>query len=234
MRQAGEDIGGTKGGGPRTGGELLPLVYEDLLRLATRQLAEGWAGQPFEPAELVHEAWLRVAAGGDRRWNHRGHFFGAAAEAMRRILVEAARRAGRLKRGGGYHWVDVCRVQLPAPVPEEAFLALEEALGQLAAVNSLAVELIRLRFFVGLTHAEAARQLGLSRSSADRAWGAARVWLLEWLRLAGPPVRMPLEGPSQGPPQIPEASRRQRAHLRENTTIARRAGARTSAVARPG
>ncbi len=182
MKQGEQVFSECGGGEQRPGAELLPLVYEDLLRLATRQMANGWASRAFEPAELVHEAWLRLAGGNDQGWNHQGHFFAAAAEAMRRILVEDARRAGQRKRGGGCKWIDVERVQLPAPVPEEALLALAEALGQLATLDFPAAELVRLRFLVGLTQSQAAQQLGLSRSGADRAWFFARAWLLHQLR----------------------------------------------------
>jgi RNA polymerase sigma factor (TIGR02999 family) len=194
MKRVEEAFGGCGRGAQRSGAELLPLVYEDLLRLATRQLAKGWACGAFEPAELVHEAWLRLVGGHDRGWSHRGHFFAAAVETMRRLLVEHARRAGRRKRGGGSQWVDLERVQLPAPAPEEPLLALKEALGQLAVLDFAAAELVRLRFFVGLTQSAAAQQLGLSRSGADRAWFFARAWLLNQLR--------PVELHTESGPQV--------------------------------
>ncbi len=161
----------------KTGAELLPLVYDELRRLAAERLRHERPGQTLQATALVHEAYLRVAGQNDHRFSGRGHFFCAAAEAIRRILIERARRKKRAKRGGGAEHVPVEELQLAAPMPDEELLALDEALKELETVDSTAGELVKLRFFVGLTQAEAAEQLGISRSSADRAWAFARPWL---------------------------------------------------------
>ncbi len=187
-------------GEPRMGAELLPLVYEELRRVAARRLSQELPGQTLQATALVHEAWLRVAGGHDQPWNSPGHFFCAAAEAIRRILVENARRKRRLKRGGGSEKVPLDALQLASPLPDEELLALDEALTELAQSDPAAAELVKLRFFVGLTQAEACEQLGISRSTGDRTWAFARLWLFnrvkEQLRgelpgLVTPPVARP-------------------------------------------
>jgi RNA polymerase sigma factor (TIGR02999 family) len=167
--------------------ELLPLVYAELRRLAAHKLSQESPGQTLQATSLVHEAWLRIAGSHDRQWHGKTHFFAAAAEAMRRILVENARRKQRLKHGGGCQRVEVDAVELACPLPEDDLLALDEALTQLAKVDSTAAELVNLRFFTGLTQAEAATQLGISRSSADRTWVFARAWLFRRVRLPDEP-----------------------------------------------
>ncbi len=176
--------------------ELLPLVYDELRRLASRKLAHERAGQTLQPTALVHEAWLRLAGSTDPGWEGRTHFFGAAAEAMRRILVENARRKQRLKHGGGCERVDLDAVELAGPMPDEDLLALDETLTQLAEVDAEAAELVSLRFFTGLTQAQAAEQLGISRSTADRTWVFARAWLFQRIREPG-------ESGSQNQPSPP-------------------------------
>jgi RNA polymerase sigma factor (TIGR02999 family) len=163
--------------------ELLPLVYDELRRLAVHKLAQERPGQTLQATSLVHEAWLRIEGAHDRQWDGRTHFFAAAAEAMRRILVENARRKQRLKHGGGCQRVEVDTVDLACPLPDADLLALDEALTQLAPVDFVAAQLVNLRFFTGLTQAEAAAQLGLSRSTADRTWVFARAWLFHRVRL---------------------------------------------------
>ncbi len=168
--------------------ELLPLVYEELRRLASGELARERPGQTLQPTALVHEAWLRLTKSKTLAWEGRTHFFAASANAIRRILVENARRKQRIKRGGGCERVDADPLDLPGPVPDEDLLALDEALTQLAELDPEAAELVNLRFFTGLTQAEAAEQLGISRSNADRSWVFARAWLYQRIRLPDGPV----------------------------------------------
>lgn len=158
------------------------MVYEELRRLAAGKLARERPGQTLQPTALVHEAWLRLTGSTGQHWEGRTHFFGAAAEAMRRILVENARRKLRLKHGGGAQAIDLDAVELAGPLPDTELVALDEALTQLAQVDQEAAELINLRFFGGLTQARAAEELGISRSSADRSWVFARAWLYQRLR----------------------------------------------------
>jgi RNA polymerase sigma factor (TIGR02999 family) len=174
-------------GDPHQAGELLALVYDELRRLAAQKLAHEAPGQTLQPTALVHEAYLRLVGGGDasapreQPWDSRGHFFAAAAEAMRRILIENARRKGRLKRGGGRRRVDLEQVEAVAEAPTEDLLALDEALTGLAAEDAAKAELVKLRYFAGLTVEEAARCLGVSRATADRWWAYARAWLYDRL-----------------------------------------------------
>ncbi len=166
---------------------LLPLVYEELRRLAAGKLAREAPGQTLQATALVHEAWLRIAGSNATVWEGRRHFFAAAAEAMRRILVEAARRKQRLKHGGKLERVEVDAVDLPAPMPNEELLALDEALTRLAEINSAAAELVKLCFFVGLTQEQAAKELGVSVSTAERLWAYARAWLFRAICKELPP-----------------------------------------------
>jgi len=170
-----------------TSAELLPLVYAELRRLAAHKLYQELPGQTLQATALVHEAWLRIEGAHERQWDGRTHFFAAAAQAMRRILVENARRKQRLKHGGGCQRVAADAVELACPLPDDDLLALDEALTQLAELDSVAAELVNLRFFTGLTQAEAAAQLGLSRSTADRTWVFARAWLFHRVRLPDGP-----------------------------------------------
>src|SRR5262245_32559619 len=164
---------------------LLPLVYDELRKLAAAKMAREKPGQTLQATALVHEAYLRLV---DRerpqRWDGRGHFFAAAAEAMRRILIEGARRKKRLKHGGQLERVDLDAVELPLPLPDDDLLALDEALDRLAAVDSRAAEVVKLCFFVGLTQEQAARELGVSLSTAERLWGFARAWLFREIQKA--------------------------------------------------
>jgi len=164
-------------GNGRAAEELLPLVYDELRRLAAWHLANEQPGQTLQATALVHEAYIRLVGNEDPQWNGRRHFFGAAAEAMRRILVENARRKKRLKRGGDLERVDMDGLDLPAPMPDDDLLALDEALNELAAVDPRASELVKLCFFVGLTQEQAARELGVSVSTVERTWAYARAWL---------------------------------------------------------
>jgi len=161
-----------------TAERLLPLVYEELRRLAAHKMANEPPGQTLQPTALVNEAWLRLSRSQEQSvWQNRAHFFGAAAEAMRRILIENARRKQRLKRGGQLERVDIDAVDLPLPMPDEELLALDEALGRLAAFDARAADVVKLCFFVGLTQEQAARELGVSVSTAERLWAFARAWL---------------------------------------------------------
>jgi RNA polymerase sigma factor (TIGR02999 family) len=162
---------------------LLPLVYDELRTLARQRLGREASGQSLEATALVHEAYLRlVRADPARRWDGRGHFFAAAAEAMRRILVDRARDRRRLKRGGGRGRVDLDRGSVSLDAPGDDLLDLDEALTALGREDPPCARLVALRFFAGLTQAEAAEALGLARRTADRHWSYARAWLYERLR----------------------------------------------------
>lgn len=158
-------------------GDIFPLVYEELRKLAGQKLAREAPGQTLQPTELVHEAWVRLARGQQGAWQNRAHFFAAAGEAMRRILVERARRRHRLKRGGQWERVAVEEADLASPLPDEELLALDEALGRLAELDGRAAQVVKLCFFVGLTHEQAVTELGVSLSTIERTWTFARAWL---------------------------------------------------------
>jgi RNA polymerase sigma factor (TIGR02999 family) len=169
-------------GDPTAAEELLPLVYDELRRLAAARMAEENPGQTLQATALVHEAYVRlVGSNPGRHWDGRGHFFAAAAEAMRRILVEAARRKGRQKRGGDRRRVDFLHAAVDALPPDE-LLDLDAALSALDAEDPAKAGLVRLRFFGGLSVEEAAACLNLSRATADRWWAYARAWLYDRLR----------------------------------------------------
>src|SRR5262245_47554704 len=170
-------------GDPHAAERLLPLVYEELRNLAAQKMAQEAPGQTFQATALVHEAYLRlVDVKQAQPWNSRGHFFAAAAEAMRRILVEEARRKASLKRGGGRERQELPESGLAAPEVGDDLVALDEALTQLAQTDTLAAELVKLRYFAGLTSAQAADALGISPRTADRTWVYARSWLLQKLQ----------------------------------------------------
>ena len=174
-------------GEPQAAEQLLPLVYDELRRLATRELVREKPGQTLQATALVHEAYLRLVDDeASRRWESRGHFFGAAAVAMRRILVEQARRKGRVKHGGGRRREPIELDALDAGGPPEELLALDEALDQFARHDPTKARLVELRFFAGLTLAQAADYLGISPSTADRAWRYARAWLYAAMADPGP------------------------------------------------
>lgn len=173
-------------GDPEAPAQLLPLVYDDLRRLAAHRLAHEAPGQTLEPTALVHEAYLRlVGEGRGQHWDSRAHFFTAAAEAMRRILVENARRKRSLKWGGAMVRRVMDEAELLAPEPREDLLALDEALTVLATRDRTAADLVQLRYFGGLSVADAAQTLGLSLRTAERLWTYTRVWLLERITNAG-------------------------------------------------
>ena len=177
-------------GDPRAAEDLLPLVYDELRRLAARRLAQERPGQTLQATALVHEAYLRLVGGGEHpRWDSRGHFFAAAAEAMRRILINRARDKECLKRGGGWKRVDLDRLTAADDASDGDLLALDEALQRLARENPPCAALVQLRFFAGLTLEEAAASLGLARRTADRYWAYARAWLYQALSHGDAPGR---------------------------------------------
>jgi RNA polymerase sigma factor (TIGR02999 family) len=168
-------------GDPRAVAELLPLVYDELRALAAAKMAAEPAGHTLDATALVHEAYLRlVGAGEGRGWSDKAHFLAVAAQAMRRVLVDHARKRLRLKRGGGRRAVPLDG--LPAPAPDDDLVALDEALDALAAEDPAKARLVELRYFAGMAEAEAADALGISRATAARHWAYARAWLYDRLR----------------------------------------------------
>jgi RNA polymerase sigma factor (TIGR02999 family) len=162
--------------------DLLPLVYDELRKLAAHKMAGERPGQTLQPTALVHEAYLRLLGSNQaQQWDGRGHFFAAAAEAMRRILVESARRKKRLKHGGDLERVDLDAIELPQPMADDELLALDEALDRLASLEPRAAEMVKLCFFVGLTQERAAKELGVSLATGERLWAFARAWLFREL-----------------------------------------------------
>lgn len=164
-------------GDARATDELLPLVYEELRVLAAQKLSHEPLGQTLQATALVHEAYVRLVGNDDQSWANRGHFFAAAAEAMRRILIERARRRRSLKHGGDLQRVDIEDVCLAARRQEDELLALNEALGRLALEDEKLAELVKLRYFAGLTHSQIAGIMGVTRRTVDRHWALARAWL---------------------------------------------------------
>lgn len=157
--------------------ELLPRVYDELRRIAAYKMAQESSGHTLQPTALVHEAWLRMIGDGNERFAGRAHFFAVAAEAMRRILVESARRKRSLKRGGGAQREELNESHLVLAAPSEELLAIDEALNLLAAQDPVSADLVKLRYFVGMTMEEAAAALGLPVRTAERLWTYARAWL---------------------------------------------------------
>ena len=169
-------------GAPARADELLPLVYEELRKLAAARMAQESPGQTLQPTALVHEAWLRLVGDANPKFDGRAHFFAAAAEAMRRILIESARRKRALRHGGGQARVDIQEVKIAAAAREDELLAVHEALDKLATEDKGLAELVKLRFFVGLTNKEAAEILGISEPTVERRWAFARAWLHREIR----------------------------------------------------
>ncbi len=167
---------------PQTASEILPLVYNELRRLAAARLTHEKPGQTLQATALVHEAWLRLEKSKDQRWDSQAHFFAAAAEAMRRILVENARRKQARKRGGLVQKVAEEAVDIPCAIPDEELLAVDAALEALGREDAQAEQLVKLRFFIGLSHQEAAEMLGLNRTAADRTWVFAKAWLRQRIK----------------------------------------------------
>ena len=173
-------------GDPRAAEQLLPLVYDELRKLAAQKLAQEKPGQTLQATALVHEAYLRLVGAQDPGWSSRGHFFAAAAEAMRRILVENARRKQRVKRGGGRARLPVENLEVAAPQESEELLALDEALTRLALADPQAAELVKLRYFAALPLKQAAEALGVAPRTADFLWAYAKAYLLKEMRGDGP------------------------------------------------
>ena len=166
-------------GDSKSADELLPLLYEELRKLAASKMARETPGQTLQPTALVHEAWLKLVGGSSPRFNDRAHFFGAAAEAMRRILIDRARRKAALRHGGGQQRVDVDEIEIAAPAQDDQLLAVHEALEKFAALDAPRAELVKLRFFAGLTLEESAAVLGISEPTAKRWWSYSRAWLFQ-------------------------------------------------------
>lgn len=170
-----------KQGDAKAAEELLPLVYEELRKLASAKMADEKPGQTLQPTALVHEAYLRLVGTDQPQWNSRGHFFGAATEAMRRILVENARRKSRVKHGGKLQRIDISELDVAITADDETLLLVNEALEKLSEVDPTGAQLIKLRFFAGLSNVQAAKILGIAERTAKRNWAYARAWLYDKL-----------------------------------------------------
>lgn len=169
-------------GDPKAADELLPLVYEELRKLAAQRMANEAPDHTLQPTALVHEAWLRLAGKGDAAWQSRAHFFAAAAEAMRRILIDIARRKKQVRHGGGFKRVHVEETNIAMADDRERLLEVHAALDQLAAIDPVKAQIVKLRFFVGLSNAEIARLLNVSERTVERAWSFAKAWLFAAIR----------------------------------------------------
>jgi RNA polymerase sigma factor (TIGR02999 family) len=172
-------------GDPRAAEDLLPLVYDELRKLAAYKLAHEPPGQTLQPTALVHEAWLRLAGSENPRWENRRHFIAVAAEAMRRILIERARRRQRVRHGAGQERLDIDEIEIATPESDERLIQVHEALDQLAGEDPTKAEIVKLRFFIGLTDHEVAEVLGLSERTVDRHWAYAKAWLFRTMSEAG-------------------------------------------------
>ncbi len=166
-------------GEARASEDLLPLVYDDLRRHAKVQMARESPGQTLQPTALLHEAWLRLVGHGERQWQNRAHFFGAAAEAMRRILIENARRKSRLKRGGDQVRVDIANVELAATTPDEKILLINDALERLQVQDPEKAQVVVMKFFGGRTNQEVAESMAVTERTVERHWAFARAWLFQ-------------------------------------------------------
>jgi RNA polymerase sigma factor (TIGR02999 family) len=172
-------IEAAQNGDPTAADQLLPLVYDELRRLAASKMANEAAGHTLQPTALVHEAWLRLVGNQNQKWDGRGHFFAAAAEAMRRILIDRARRKRAIRHGGDQQRVDIQEIDLASATDDDQLLAINEALDKLAAQHKVEAELVKLRYFVGMTNDEAAEVLGVSSRTAKYFWTHARAWLFQ-------------------------------------------------------
>jgi RNA polymerase sigma factor (TIGR02999 family) len=183
-----ELLNAVEDGDAHAAAQLLPLIYAELRTLAAQKLAQEAPGQTLQATALVHEAYIRLLGGdgcaAEPHWENCRHFFAAAAEAMRRILIDRARDKHRLKRGGGWRRLRLDHIDLSVDEPPEELVALDDALQKLAQADPLCAELVKLRFFAGLTLEQAAKALGIARRSADRYWAFARSWLYDELRRA--------------------------------------------------
>jgi RNA polymerase sigma factor (TIGR02999 family) len=172
-------------GDERAAQKLLPLVYDELRRLAAAKMAQEAPGQTLQPTALVHEAWLRLVGSGHEHWNGRGHFFGAAAEAMRRILIDRARKRHRKRHGQGLVRIDLSQLDVAITTDDDLLLRVNEALEKLESEAPDKARLVKLRFFTGLSVTEAAEALGIAPATAKRHWTFARAWLLAEMRIGG-------------------------------------------------
>lgn len=182
MNDAARILNAIRPGEARAADDLLPLVYQELRKLASAKMAMEAPGQTLQATALVHEAWLRLAGNGERQWNDRTHFFAAAAEAMRRILVDNARHKRAQRHGGEQQRVEMPEIPAPFAPNDDQLLAVNEALNKFAALDPQKAELVKLRYFVGMTLDEAAEALGISKATAKRHWAYARAWLAEEIR----------------------------------------------------
>jgi RNA polymerase sigma factor (TIGR02999 family) len=177
MREVTRILTAIEQGDVRAADELLPLVYQELRRLAAQRMKQEKPGQTLQATALVHEAYIRLVGTESQNWNSRAHFFAAAAEAMRRVLIENARRKKRIKHGGDRQRIDLDKVDLSIDGPSDELIALDEALTKLATTDTVKCELIKLRYFAGLTIEQAAGVMGISQTTAKRYWTYARAWL---------------------------------------------------------
>jgi len=182
MSQVTQLLGAIDAGDSQAAAQLLPLVYGELRKLAAAKMAHEQPGQTLQPTALVHEAWLRLVGTEEVRFSSKGHFFAAAAESMRRILIERARRKHTLKRGAGAHRVNLEELELAVEADDDMLLALDEALEKLASQDPDSAQFIKLRFFAGLGTRDAARALQIPERTARRHWSFARAWLYRELR----------------------------------------------------
>jgi len=171
-------------GDPAAEEALLPLVYDELRRLAAAKMAHEAPGQTLQPTALVHEAWLRLGGDEQPTWQNRAHFLGAAAESMRRILIDKARRKARLRHGGGEPFEEIHESRIEMPAPPNEVLAVHEALDRLAAEDATAAQIVKLRYFVGMSVPAVAEALGLAPRTVDRRWSFARAWLKQAIESA--------------------------------------------------
>jgi RNA polymerase sigma factor (TIGR02999 family) len=171
-------------GDPKAADKLLPLVYEELRKLAASKMARESANQTLQPTALVHEAWLRLVGDDSPQFANRAHFFGAAAEAMRRILIDKARHKKAIRHGGDQQRVDIEGMEVAAPANDDELLAVSEALDKLSTIHTLQAEVVKLRYFVGMTNVEAAEALGLSERTVKNYWTHARAWLFREIKAA--------------------------------------------------
>ena len=169
-------------GDPDAAAKLLPLVYDELRRIAAAKMAHEAPGQTLQPTALVHEAWLKLGADSQPAWQNRAHFFSAAAEAMRRILIDRARRRQRIRHGGEAERIDIAEAEIAAPGDDERLLAVHEHLDALAQHDATKADVVKLRFFVGLSEREIAEALGVTERTVERHWAYAKAWLLDAIR----------------------------------------------------
>ncbi|MFO1514853.1 MAG: sigma-70 family RNA polymerase sigma factor [Verrucomicrobiota bacterium] len=182
MNEFTQILGRVEHGDPQAAAELIPIVYDELRRLAAQKLANEKPGQTLQATGLVHEAWIKLAESTEQRWQNRRHFFAAAAEAMRRILIDRARKRKRTRHGHGLERIDLQQVEIAESSTDEQLLAVDEALQRLAAESPERAELVKLRYYVGLSIPEAAEALGISESTAKRQWNYVRLWLFKELQ----------------------------------------------------